>query len=438
MNVSIFGLGYVGCVSAACLARDGFDVIGVDINPDKVNLVRSGRSPIVEPGLQTLIEESVRAGRLSATQDSKEAVLASDVSLICVGTPSNGNGSLKMDYVESVCREIAGALAAKPDYHVVVLRSTVLPGTLRTRLLPILERCSGKRAGVDFGVCVNPEFLREGSAIRDYDEPSLIVIGELDPSAGDAVASLYEKTNAPVARTAIETAETVKYANNAFHALKVVFANEIGTLCKAHGIDGQEVMDLVCQDKRLNISAAYLRPGFAFGGSCLPKDTRALLYRAKERDVEAPLLHAVLTSNQQHIERAIKMVENTGRKQIGVFGLGFKPETDDIRESPTVQLVETLVGRGYQVRIFDDQVELGRLMGANKAFLEQEIPHITLLMRSSLDEVIAESDVLVIANGNKMFRKLPELVGQDQTIIDLVGIAKVGTEGRERYEGICW
>lgn len=438
MKISVFGLGYVGCVSAGCLAQDGHDVIGVDVHPLKVELVQAGCSPVVEPGLDRLLEEAVRDGRLRATLESRAAVLESDLSLICVGTPSNGNGNLKLDYVENVCREIGSALAMKQDYHVVVVRSTVLPGTLRSKLLPILERCSGKQAGSDFSLCINPEFLREGSAISDYYCPSHTIIGEFDQRGGDAVEALHKAVAAPVVRISIEAAEMVKYVNNAFHALKVVFANEIGTLCKVHGIDGQEVMEVVCLDKRLNISPAYLRPGFAFGGSCLPKDVRALLYRAKERDVEAPLLSAVLASNREHIERGIAMVEDTGRKKIAVLGLSFKPGTDDIRESPTVRLVETLIGRGYHVSIYDEQVEPSRLVGANKSFLEREIPHIASLMRASLDEVVAQAEVVVIANGSASFQRVSQLMRDDQILIDLIGVAKGIGDERGAYEGICW
>ena len=340
MRISVFGLGYVGCVSAACLANDGHEVIGVDVNPQKVEAVQAGRSPIIEPGLDELIEEAVKAEKLQATLDSRLAVHNSNISLICVGTPSNGNGSLKLDYVENVSREIGAALSDKQDYHVVVMRSTVLPGTVEDRLIPILEQHSDKSAGADFGASMNPEFLRESSAIQDYYHPSHIVIGELDRRSGDVVEQMYAAVEAPVVRTPIQTAEMLKYANNAFHALKVAFANEIGNLCKAQGIDGRDVMEIFCQDEQLNISPAYLRPGYAFGGSCLPKDLRALLYRAKERDLECQVLNAFVASNQSQVERGIQLVERTGRKKVGVLGLSFKSGTDDVRESPVVPLVE--------------------------------------------------------------------------------------------------
>jgi GDP-mannose 6-dehydrogenase len=438
MRISVFGLGYVGCVSAACLAHDGHLVIGVDVNPQKVDLVGSGQSPIIEPGLAELVEEGVSSGRLQVSLDSQAAVHRSDVSLICVGTPSNANGSLNLQYIESVCHEIGAALATKQSYHVVVVRSTVLPGTVQERLIPLLEQQSRKQAGRDIGVCMNPEFLRESSAIDDYYRPSYIIIGQTDVRSGDVAQQLYTAVEAPVVRTAIQTAEMVKYVNNAFHALKVAFANEIGNLSKSFGIDGREVMELFCQDRRLNISPAYLRPGFAFGGSCLPKDLRALVYRGREHDLDSPLLSIILDSNQRQIERGIELVARTGRKKVGVLGLSFKAGTDDVRESPIIPLIETLVGRGYQVSVYDEQVDLNRLIGTNKSFLERELPHIASLTRPSLDQVIAQAEVVVLANSNPAFRHVPELLHSDQILVDLVGIATESGMIRGRYEGICW
>ena len=438
MKVSILGLGYVGCVSAACLVKDGNEVVGVDVNPVKVELLASGKSPIVEPGLNELIEQFVENGRLQVSTDVLFAIQNTNVSLICVGTPSNDNGSLKLDYVKNVCREIGEALAKKNDYHVVVVRSTVLPGTVEELLIPILEQSSGKKAGLDFGVCMNPEFLREGSAIKDYYKPSYVVIGELDQKSGDVIANLYKDIDAPAFRVPIRTAEMVKYVSNAFHALKIAFANEVGSLSRAQGIDGQRVMEIFCADTQLNISATYLRPGYAFGGSCLPKDVRALLYRAKELDVDCEVLNSVLPSNQKQIEHSVKMVEKTGKKKVGFLGLSFKPDTDDLRESPAVILAETLLGKGYHIKIYDDKVELSRLLGANKAFLEGELPHIASLMCSSMDELIKELDVVIITNGSKAFRQVPELMSKQQVLIDLVGVAKEGRELPGVYEGIGW
>jgi len=438
MRVSVFGLGYVGCVSAACLAREGHAVIGVDVNRDKVEQVRAATSPIMEPGLDKLMTEVVQSGRLQATCDSSAAVRDSEVSLICVGTPSNSNGSLDLRYVEKVSREIGEALVTRQSYHVVLVRSTVLPGTAAKRIVPALEQSSGKRAGTDFGVCVNPEFLREGTAIEDYYHPSYIVIGELDQRSGEVARQLWSTLNAPLVRTTMETAEMVKYASNAFHALKVVFANEIGNLSKANGIDGREVMDILCRDRQLNVSPAYLKPGFAFGGSCLPKDLRALLHRAKRQDVDCPLLNAVLPSNQRQIQRAVELVVGTGRSAVGILGLSFKAGTDDLRESPIVSLIEMLVGKGYEVRVFDEEVELTGLVGSNKAFVERELPHIASLMRPSIAEVITQAEIVVVAKHSRAFRRVPGLLRKEQVLIDLVGIARDKSATGGGYEGICW
>lgn len=438
MKIGIFGLGYVGCVTAACLAGDGNSVVGIDVNPLKVEMLNAGHSPIIEPGLDVLIQDGVKSGRLKASQDFTKVVHTSDLSLICVGTPSNDNGSLKLDYVKNVCQEIGAALKDKQEYHVVVIRSTVLPGTVEEKLIPILEEASGRKAGVDFGVCMNPEFLREGSAIKDYYQPSMVMIGEIDQRSGDQLEPIYECVKAPHIRSNIRTAEMVKYTCNAFHAMKVVFGNEIGTLAKANGVDGQIVMDIICKDTQLNISTTYLRPGFAFGGSCLPKDLRAILYRGKELDVETPMLTSLLQSNHQHVTAGIKMVEKTGKHKIGVLGLSFKAGTDDVRESPTITLIETLIGRGYQVRIYDDKIQLARLVGANKSFLENQIPHITTLMCESIEALVEQSEVLVVTNGSPEFRQVPAMMREDQQLIDLIGIVKGNEELDGRYEGICW
>ncbi len=438
MRVSIFGLGYVGCVSAACLARDGHEVIGVDVNPVKVASIAAGKSPIIEPGLDELLRDMVRSGQLRASIDAQRAVRDSDISLICVGTPSNPNGSLNTRYVESVCQEIGLAINHKRGFHTVVVRSTVLPGTVNEKVVPILEEFSGRRAGDDFGVAMNPEFLREGSAISDYYDPSFIVIGQYSERSGDAVQELYSSINAQLIRTSIKTAEMMKYANNSFHALKISFANEIGNICKAHGIDGRDVMEIICQDSRLNISPVYMKPGFAFGGSCLPKDLRALLYRTKERDIDSPLLTSIMASNQRQIERGIQMVEKTGRKSVGILGLSFKAGTDDVRESSIVPLIETLVGRGFKVTVYDETVDLPRLIGANRSYVEEALPHIASLMRSSVDEVISEADVVVMANGGKSFADVPSKLRPDQVLVDLIGSVAMNGNLRGEYDGICW
>ncbi len=438
MNISIFGLGYVGCVTAACLAYDGHHVTGVDVNPHKVELIRSGKSPLIEPGLEERISAMVASGNLDACDDVNEAVSRTDISLICVGTPSNENGSLDLKYVKAVCQQIGQALALKKAYHVVVVRSTVLPGTVEEQLIPILEESSGLKAGQDFGVCMNPEFLREGVAIKDYYAPSFIVIGEIDQRSGELVEGIYARVEAPLFHTVIKNAEMVKYACNAFHALKITFANEIGQICKAHGMDGQQVMEIFAQDRQLNVSPAYLQPGFAFGGSCLPKDVRALTYRARQVDAEVNVLNAILPSNQKQIALAVRMVERTGRKKVGILGLSFKPNTDDLRESPAIVLAETLIGRGYQVRIFDDQVQLSQLIGANKAFIEKELPHIASLMCDTLEDLVSAVDVVVMTHGGKEFVRVTELLNDTQVLIDLVGKAKHGIGLTARYDGIAW
>lgn len=435
MRVSVFGLGYVGCVSAACLARDGHEVIGVDVSPEKVHLTNSGRSPIVEAGLEELMSEMVKAGRLRSTQDGATAVQDTEISVIAVGTPSNHNGSLDLKYIERVSQKIGEAIAEKEDYHLIIERSTILPGTVMNTMVPILEKHSGKSVGAGFGVSMNPEFLRESSAIHDYDHPGQIVIGEYDPRSGDLVAELYKSVNAPVVRTSIATAEMVKYVYNTFHAVKIAFANEIGNLCKSHEIDGREVMDIFCGDKELNISTAYLKPGFAFGGSCLPKDTRALVYRAKEHDIDIPLLNSLLPSNECQINRGIEMVERTGRKKIGVLGLSFKSGTDDVRESPMVPLIETLFGRGYDIRVYDESIKLPDLVGTNKSFLKREIPHISSLILPTVSDVLRHSEVVVLTPA---FRGTTPALRHDQCLIDLNGVLQLDKFSGGSYDGICW
>lgn len=438
MNISVFGLGYVGSISAACLAKNGHKVIGIDVNVMKNQSIIEGHAPVREPGLDDIILNAVESGKLHADSDVNSAVQNSDISMVCVGTPSNKNGSLDLRYVENVCQQIGTGIARKGDYHVVVVRSTVLPGTTENILIPLLEEYSGLKAGRDFGVCVNPEFLREGSGIADFYNPGLLIIGSLDQRSGKALNSMYADINADALNTSIRTAELIKYASNAFHALKVTFANEIGILGKAHGIDGRDVMDALCQDRQLNISSAYMKPGFAYGGSCLPKDLRALLYRVKERDLECSLLGAIPASNLEHLRRGIDLIESTGKKRIGILGLSFKPGTDDMRESPIVNLVERLIGKGYSIRIHDKEVELGMLVGTNKEFLEQEIPHVASLMHSSIEDVASWADVVVISHGSREFSRVKSLITDDQILIDLVGVDTSSEVIRGEYEGICW
>jgi GDP-mannose 6-dehydrogenase len=436
MKISVFGLGYVGCVSAACFAKHGHQVVGVDVSPNKVDLINQGKSPIVEEGMNDVIAETVAAGSLRATTKAADAIGNSQLSIVCVGTPSNTNGSLDLRYVSRVCEEIGGCLRDKSEHHIVVVRSTMLPGTVETVVIPALENASGKKAGRDFGVCINPEFLREGTSLKDFYAPPFTLIGADQKNTADTVRQLYEEINAPLFVTSLKTAEMVKYVCNCFHALKVTFANEVGNICKALGIDSHEVMDVFCQDHKLNLSPYYLKPGFAFGGSCLPKDLRAMNYKAKEMDVEVPLLASILPSNRLQIQHALEMVMRTGRKRIGVLGFSFKAGTDDLRESPMVTLIESLIGKGYQLFIYDRDVSLARLAGANKEYIEREIPHISQLMCATIDEVVAKSDVVIVGNKADEFRQMENKLNEDQVLIDLVRIFDKKSEGS--YQGICW
>lgn len=438
MNVSIFGLGYVGCVSAASFAADGHTVIGVDVNPDKVASLNEARSPIVERGLDELIREGASAGRLRATTETREAVANTDLSLICVGTPSRKNGSLDLTYLERVAAQIGEALRDKDGYHVVVVRSTVLPGTTHEVVIPTIERASGRKYGVGFGVAVNPEFLREGTAIEDFRHPPLTLIGHNYRADAEPAQALYARVDAPVVTTTIRTAEMIKYASNTWHALKVTFANEIGNLCKRLKIDSHEVMDIFCRDEKLNLSAYYMKPGFAFGGSCLPKDVRALQYRAKEVDLDMPVIQSILGSNQLQIQHAIDAIVDTGRKRVGLLGFSFKAGTDDLRESPLVILAEALLGKGYQLCIYDRNVSLARLVGANKAYIEQQIPHLSSLLCDTIDEVIERSDVLVAGNRAPEFGDALARTRRDQIVIDLVRLGIDPSRIPAAYQGICW
>ncbi|WP_416898703.1 MAG: nucleotide sugar dehydrogenase [Minwuia sp.] len=437
MRLSVFGMGYVGNVSAACFASDGHIVIGVDPNQTKVDLINQAKSPIVEPGLAELMEEAVASKRLSATTDAREAVERTQLSLVCVGTPSQQNGNLDLKYLEKVCEEIGAVLKNKAEFHIVVIRSTMLPGTIRGTVIPILEKASGKRAGVDFGVCNNPEFLREGSAVRDFREPPKTVIGESDPKSGDALASLYGHLDAPLIRTEIEVAEMVKYADNAWHAVKVTFGNEIGLISKKLGIDSHKVMDIFCQDTKLNISPYYLRPGFAFGGSCLPKDLRAITYKARELDLPVHMLNAVLPSNVWQVQAGVDMVLAKGKRKVGVLGFSFKANTDDLRESPLVEVIERLLGKGVDLKLYDKNVSLARLTGANRDYIMKTIPHISNLMVDSVQEVIDHAEVLVIGNGDPAFRRVPEMMREGQILVDFVRVMNEKSE-KGRYDGVAW
>ena len=442
MKIAVFGLGYVGVVSAACLVRDGHEVLGVDPNAVKVGFLRQGKSPIVEPGLDELIAAATAAGRLTAGSDPVAAVAQCDVLMVCVGTPGQPNGSLDLSYVRRVVQQIGEQLAAAAAYKVVVIRSTLLPGSMQNVVIPTLEESARRKAGQDFGVCINPEFLREGSAIYDYDHPPKTVIGASAERAAAIVRELYSALSAPMLQTDLRTAEMIKYIDNSWHALKVTFANEVGRLCKAMGIDGRLAMRMFCQDTKLNISTTYLRPGFAFGGSCLPKDVRALTYQGRLLDVDTPVLSSILSSNQLHIAHALGMIRTTGRRRVGLLGLSFKEGTDDLRESPIVTLAELLIGKGYELLVYDRNVRLASLVGANRDYILKHIPHIGRLMVDRPEQLIEQSEVLVVASADLEFTALLEKLPLGKSVIDLVGAWSMDASARSAhlgaYEGIAW
>ena len=437
MKISIFGLGYVGAVSAGCLAKDGHEVIGVDPNPTKVDMINAGQTPIIEDEIGDIIQTAVKQGTLRATVSAEEAIAGTEMSLICVGTPSQHNGSLDLSYVRRVCEQIGSILKTKEEFHVVVVRSTMLPGSMRNLIIPVLEESSGKVAGKGFGVCNNPEFLREGSSVYDFYHPPKTVIGETDSRSGDMLASIYAEMDAPLIRTEVEVAEMVKYTDNNWHAVKVAFANEIGSICKAAGIDSHKVMNIFCQDTKLNISPYYMRPGFAFGGSCLPKDVRALTYKANRLDLDLPLLGNVLRSNRRQIERGLSMIMDKGRKKVGILGFSFKAGTDDLRESPLVEVIEQLIGKGYDLRLYDRNVNIASLMGANRDYIMNRIPHISKLMMTTMDGVLEHAETIVVGNNAPEFRDVLTRLRPGQVVVDLVRIAGQASE-EGKYDGICW
>lgn len=439
LRISVFGLGYVGCVSAACLAARGHTVLGVDANPEKTAFIRAGRSPIVEEHIGELVTQGVASGRLRVRDDPTAAVLESDVTVVCVGTPSDHGGGLSSAALERASEQIGSALAPKQGRHVVVYRSTMVPGTCEGRLIPLLERSSGKKAGVDFGVCLNPEFLREGTSVRDFLDPPKTVVGESDAHSGELVESLYEGLPGPRFRVPIAVAEMTKYVDNSFHALKVVFANEIGALCAAVGLDSHAVMDVFLADTKLNISPSYLRPGFAFGGSCLPKDVRALAHTARRHDLDLPVLSNVLVSNEGHLRRTVEAITAIGRRRVALLGLSFKAGTDDLRESPLVELAERLVGKGYDVRIFDPTVALSRLVGANRAFLDERLPHISELLTDDVAEVVEHAGVCVVGSRDPRVLDALAAIGPDTVVVDLVRLPDAERRrGAPNYRGIAW
>jgi GDP-mannose 6-dehydrogenase len=437
VKISVFGMGYVGTVSAACLAQEGHEVVGVDPVHTKVDLINAGKSPIVEVDIGEIVAAMVKAGRLRATDDQVEAIRATELSFVCVGTPSQSNGNLDLTHIRHVCELIGAAIKEKSARHTVVIRSTILPGTMRQIVIPTLEEYSGKSAGVDFGVCNNPEFLREGSAVKDFNAPPKTVIGEFDRASGELLTALYAKLDAPFIRTDLETAEMVKYVDNSWHALKIGFANEIGNLCKSASIDAHEVMKIFCQDKKLNISVAYLMPGFAFGGSCLPKDLRALSYKAKMFDLDLPIMNAILPSNEVQVATGLQMIVDAGHRRVGILGFSFKAGTDDLRESPMIEVIEHLIGKGYDLRIFDKNVQMASLVGANRDFILNRIPHISRLMVKSIDAVLEHAQTVVIGNKDADFTAVLERLREDQRLVDFVRITNRRSENG-KYDGICW
>jgi GDP-mannose 6-dehydrogenase len=436
-RISVFGLGYVGSVTAACLADRGNQVIGVDPQAPKVDAINGGHAPILEEGLGDLVARNVTAGRLRATCDAEEAVRRSDLTIICIGTPSRANGDLDLGGVLHACGEIGSALRRRSDGHIIVVRSTVLPGTIRERVAPALEAASGKRRREGFLLAHNPEFLREGTAIRDFHNPPKTVIGADDPRAAAALRALCAEIDGPVLVTTVEAAEMVKYADNAWHALKIAFSNEIGNVCKAAGIDSYEVMRIFCHDTKLNISAAYLRPGFAFGGSCLPKDLRALTYLGRRLDLDLPVLGSVMPSNRIQVEHALHRIVAMGRRRVSVLGFSFKPGTDDLRESPLVELVERLLGKGFDIRLYDRNVNLARLIGANREFVFRAIPHIASLMVNDVEKALEHAELVVVGYDEPEFRSIAHRIRRDQFVLDMARISEPDAL-EERYDGINW
>lgn len=438
MKISIFGMGYVGVVTGACFAREGHRVVGVDVVPHKVKMLKAGKSPVLERGLAELIAAVVRDERLRATEDYREAVLDSEVSLVSVGTPALPSGGVDMRAILAVIDQIGSVLAGKKGFHTVVIRSTLLPGTTRKTIIPRLESVSSRRCGEDFQVCYNPEFLREGRSISDFFEAPYTLIGEGTEGAGDRVVELYSGLKAPIHRSTLEVAESIKYASNAFHAVKVAFANELAVILKGFDVDTRAVMDLFCRDTKLNISSAYLHPGYGFGGSCLPKDLRALVHAARRSDIEAPLLGGTLESNSRHIERAVRMVLDAGERDVALLGLSFKDGTDDLRESPLVLLAERLIGKGYRLRIYDPIVTLAKLTGANLHYIEKEIPQIGDLLTDDLDRALRGVRVAVVGNSRPCDPERLALWAREGTLIDLHGVPSEVARVAFRYQGIAW
>jgi GDP-mannose 6-dehydrogenase len=433
MKIAIFGLGYVGCVSLGCLAELGHKVIGVDVSESKVNLINEGKPTIIEKDIDRIIEEQFNKKRISATTDYRMAVMETDISIICVGTPSTKEGHLELDYIFKVAKEIGEVLKEKKEFYTIVVRSTVLPST-NQKIGEIIEKESLKIRNVDFGIVSNPEFLREGSAVSDYYNPALTVIGSENEHAFNIVSEVYEKINAPIERVSIEEAEIIKYVNNSYHALKIVFANEVGNICKSLNIDSRNVMSLFCKDDQLNISPYYFKPGFAYGGSCLPKDLKGLKTLAHDNYISSPIIESIEKSNINQKKIAIQLIESKGLRKIGLLGLSFKAGTDDLRYSPIVEVAEYFLGKGYELKIFDKNVSLSKLSGTNKDYIDKHIPHLSNLLLDSIEKVIEATELLIITHKHEGIEK--HIVKyQDKTFIDLVGI---DNGSYPNYFGICW
>lgn len=438
MRISVFGVGYVGAVTSACLCKGGNDVIAVDVSKAKVEMINRGESPIAEAGLRELVEDAIACGRLRATTDAAEAVRETEMSIVCVGTPSLPNGDLDLHYIVDVCHQIGAEIGRDSKYHSVVFRSTMLPGSMTGTVIPTLERVSGKIAGAGFGIAIFPEFLREGTAVEDYCHPDVTVIGMLDKETIDRLHAINAIPRGGEYVVGIPTAEMVKYVNNCWHATKIVFANEVGNICKAVDVDGHTVMEVLCADHTLNISPAYMKPGMAFGGSCLPKDLRALRYRATQLDVATPMLEAVSRSNSLQIDKAFQtIVDRSTSGRIGLLGLSFKSGTDDLRESPLVEVAERLYGKGFDLRIYDSNVRHDALSGANLAYANFRLPHLSKLLVDDLDDIYEHAEVIVVGNADPRFHDVLQRRRPDQSIVDLVHIG-AGQRSNGSYEGLCW
>jgi GDP-mannose 6-dehydrogenase len=436
MELAVVGLGYVGAVAAACLADSGNGVVVVDISQPKISQLNAGRSPIMEPGLGELIGRNVAQGRLSGSADLRGAVLGSQATIICVGTPSSASGDVRLADLDRVIDQVAGALRESDSWHLVMLTSTVPPGTTEQRVIPRIEEVSGKKCGRDFGVAFSPEFLREGSAIDDYRHPAKTVVGASDGRAFDCAAAIFGPYAHSVTATSISVAEMVKLSDNSWHALKVAYTNEISRFCSSLDIDSHAVMKIFASDTRLNISATYMSPGFAFGGSCLPKDLRTLVYRARQLGVEIPVLESVLPSNRSHVDAALRRIQQLGVKRVALLGIAFKPGTDDLRESAMLELAERLIGKGYEIAIHDEYVNLDRLVGANREYVEKMHPHIASLLQDDLEVTLKDAELIIVAQANPAYARICELV-TDRPVLDLSGVARPAVPAAN-YQGLSW